>query len=183
MSFAYSTNFKHVLYYYEFLASAKRFGKSGLLHQAMEHLVMASSYRRTDKVIKRIHQLQKLIDVSSDEELDAPQTAIDLNCVDVTSDRDCVSGTGHFSTNKDGPVCEDENENLPENAICLRSGVINCDIECFCITSGYNGTTDKDGPENDKANFMRLESATHDLDIKVCLVGFYKLVTKRYIFL
>ena len=47
-------------------AKAKKFGKDGLLNEAMKFLKTAQSYKNTDKVSRRIEALQAVIDAENE---------------------------------------------------------------------------------------------------------------------
>jgi len=142
------------------LASAKRLGKGGFLHPAMEHLVMASSYRRTEKVIKRIHQLQKLIDV---------ENANGSNSADVKSDEGIYSGSGYSSSAKDGPVFGEENLNVPENNNGSNCADVKSDKECL---SDVGNEEDCAEIEPAKLNLEEFGSNEYLNDVKACICCF-----------
>ena len=49
----------------QYLAKAKKFGKDGLLQEAMKFLKTAQSFKNTDKVARRIAALQEVIDADN----------------------------------------------------------------------------------------------------------------------
>ena len=62
------------------LAKAKKFGKDGLLNEAMKFLKTAQSFKNTDKVSRRIDALQKVIDdEKSSEEEDGEQQGVQVS--------------------------------------------------------------------------------------------------------
>ncbi|CBY36111.1 unnamed protein product [Oikopleura dioica] len=60
--------FSSFLSFYQsfYLAKAKKFGKDGLLNEAMKFLKTAQSYKNTDKVSRRIEALQAVIDAENE---------------------------------------------------------------------------------------------------------------------
>lgn len=64
----YMGMFSSFLSFYQsfYLAKAKKFGKDGLLNEAMKFLKTAQSYKNTDKVSRRIEALQAVIDAENE---------------------------------------------------------------------------------------------------------------------
>lgn len=64
----YMGMFSPFLSFYQsfYLAKAKKFGKDGLLNEAMKFLKTAQSYKNTDKVSRRIEALQAVIDAENE---------------------------------------------------------------------------------------------------------------------
>ena len=72
------------LYQSLYLAKAKKFGKDGLLEEAMKFLKTAQSFKNTDKVARRIAALQDVIDADNASDGSAGEEEEDQQGVQVS---------------------------------------------------------------------------------------------------